>query len=219
MSGKEKHNPVNKYLKAKEFVEYCKANNIDASIYILEAYEKVGLLSPIYRLVVPDDYICAVFEYNHSNPFNPNIPFDKDNKWLEIKQLSTALSNYSFKPLPQFSLALTHGHPLDYAYLNKNRFLKKPSKENFKPWKEYKIVAGSINGHPFKEENADHYYAPWQIFVLDELNLMHTIEENYATKQKKGWDIFKQELYPSKLIGFYEYFQTISNFEMMESLI
>lgn len=219
MSGKEKHNSIKKYLEAKEFVEYCKANNVEASLDILEAYEKAGLLSPIYRFVAPNDYICALFEYNHSNPFNPNIPFDKDNKWLEIEQLGTALSNYSFKPLPQFSFALIHGHPLDYAYLSKNQLLKKPSKEDFKPWEEYKIIAGTIDGYPVKEKTVEHYYTPWQIFVLDELNLMHTIEENYVAKQKKGWGIFKQELHPSKLIGFYEYFQTISNFEMMESLI
>ena len=48
---------------------------------------------------------------------------------------------------------------------------------------------------------------------------MHTIEENYATKQKKGWGIFKKEFRPSKLGSFCEYFQTISNFRMMKSLI
>lgn len=218
MSGKEKHNSVKKYVEAKEFVEYCKANNVDASLHILEAYEKVGLLLPIYRLITPDEYIRALFEYNHRNPFDPNVPFDTDDNWQAIEQLRTALSNYSFKPLPQFSVALTHGHPLDFEYQSKNPFLQMPLKENFKQWEEYKIVV-TINGHIFKEEKAEHYYAPWQIFVLDELNLMHTIEENYATKQKKGWGIFKKELQPTKLISFFEYFQTISNFEMMESLI
>lgn len=218
MSGKEKHNSIKKYVEAKEFVEYCKANNVDASLHILEAYEKVGLLLPIYRLITPDEYIRALFEYNHRNPFDPNAPFDIDGEWQAIEQLRTALSNYSFKPLPQFSVTLTHGHPLDFGYQSKTPFLQKPSKENFKPWEEYKIVA-TINGHIFKEEKAEHYYSSWQIFVLDELSLMHTIEENYATKQKKGWGIFKKELQPTKLISFFEYFQTISNFEMMESLI
>lgn len=216
MSGKEKHNSIKKYLEAKEFVEYCKANNVDASLYILEAYEKIGLLLPIYRFIAPDEYVHALFEYNHKNSFVPNVPFDIDNKWPEIEALRTALRHYSFKP---FSLALNHGHPLYYAYQSKNPFLQKPSKEDFKPWEEHKIIAGTIDGHPIKEETAEHYYTPWQIFVLDELNLMHTIEENYATKQKKGWGIFKQELHPSKLASFYEYFQTISNFVMTESLI
>lgn len=219
MSGKEKHNPVNKYVEAKEFVEYCKANNVDASFDILEAYEKVGLLLPIYRFTAPDKYVRTLFEYNHKNPFDPNVPFDIDNKWQEIEELYTALNRYSFKPVTQFSLALTYGHPLDYAYQNQNPFLQRPSQEDFKPWKEYKIIAGTLNGYPMKEETVKHYYASWQIFVLDELNLTHTIEENYATRRRKGWGIFKKELHPSKLIGFYEYFQTISNFEMMESLI
>lgn len=219
MSGKEKHNSIKKYVEAKEFVEYCKANNVDASLYMLEAYEKVGLLLPIYRLIAPNEYVRTLFECNHRNPFDPNVPFDIDGKWEAIEQLRTALSHYSLKPLPQFSFALIHGHPLDYAYQSKNLFLQKPSEKDFKPWEEYKIVAGTINGHTFKEEKAEHYYASWQIFVLDELNRTHTIEENYATKQKKGWGIFKKELQPTKLISFFEYFQTISNFEMMESLI
>jgi hypothetical protein len=219
MSGKEKHKPVKKYVEAKEFVEYCKANNVDASFDILEAYEKVGLLLPIYRLTAPPEYVRALFEYNHKNPFDPNVPFDIDKKWQKIEELFTAINRYSFKPLSQFSFALIHGHPLDYAYKGKSPFLRKPSKEDFKPWEEYKIIASTIKGHPVKEETVKHYYTAWQIFVLDELNLMHTIEENYATRQGKGWGIFKKELHPSKHIGFYEYFQTISNFEMMESLI
>lgn len=219
MSGKERHNSIKKYLEAKEFVEYCKGNNVDASLNMLEAYEKTGLLIPFYRLVFPDEYIRALFEYDYKvNNTTLDASFD-DDKWQEIEQLRTALHSYNFKPLPQFDFALKHGHPLDYSYQNKNPFLQKPDKENFKPWEKYKIVAGTIDGHPVKQDTAEHYYTPWQIFVLDELNLMHTIEENYATKQKKGWGIFKQELHPSKLIAFFEYFQTISNFEMMTSLI
>jgi hypothetical protein len=219
MSGKEKHNSIKKYLGAKEFVEYCKANNVDASLEIFEGYEKVGLLLPIYRLITPAEYVRALFEYNHKNPFDTNVPFDIDNKWQEIEELYTAINRYYLKPLLQFSFALIHGHPLDYACQRKSPFLQKPSKENFKPWEEYKIIAGTIKGHPAKEETVEHYYTAWQIFVLDELNLMYTIKENYATRRRKGWGIFKKELHPSELIGFYEYFQTISNFEMMESLI
>ncbi len=219
MSGKEKYNPIKKYLSSEEFVEYCKANNVDASLNVLEAYEKAGLLIPFYRLVFPDEYTRALFEYDYKiNNTTLDASFD-DDKWQEIEQLRTALHSYSFKPLPQFDFALKHGHPLDYSYQNKNPFLQKPDKENFKPWEKYKIVAGTIDGHSVKKDTAEHYYTPWQIFILDELNLMHTIEENYATKQKKGWGIFRKELQPSKLGSFCEYFHTISNYRMMEALI
>lgn len=217
--AKTKFNKSKKYLTAEEFIEHCKANNVETSLDALEAYEKVGLLLPIYRLIVPDEYIRSLFEYNHRNHFYPDVPFDIDNKWQAIEQLRTDLSQYSFKPLPQFAFALIHGHPLDYTYQNKNPFLQKPSKKTFKLWSEYKIVVETINGDSIKEDTAEHYYTPWQIFVLDELNLMNTIEENYATKQKKGWGILKKELQPTKLVSFFEYFQTISNFRMMESLI
>lgn len=210
---------MKKYLSSEEFVEYCKANNVDASLDMLEAYEKAGLLIPFYRLVFPDEYIRALCEYDCKIIYTElDIPFD-DNKWQKIDELRTAISLYSVEPTSHFYSALKNGHPLDYAYQNKNPFLQKPNRENFKPWKKYIIIAGTLDGYPVKEETAKHYYAPWQIFVLDELNLMHTIEENYATKQKKGRGIFKKELQPSKLGSFCEYFQTISNFRMMNSLI
>ena len=187
MSGKEKHNSIKKYLEAKEFVDYCKANNVNTSLNVLEAYEKAGLLIPFYRFVAPDEYIRSLFEYNYKIAYiTPDALFD-DHKWQEIEHLRTALRSYSFKPLPHFDFALMHGHPLDVSYRNKNPFLKKPYKDDFIPWEEYKIVAGTLEGRPVREETVEHYYTPWQIFVLDELNLMHTIEENYATKQKKGW--------------------------------
>lgn len=213
------YNPIKKYLSSEEFVEYCKANNVDASLDVLEAYEKAGLLIPFYRLVFPDEYIRALCEYDCKIIYTElDIPFD-DNKWQEIEQLKTALCSYSFVPSRQFYFTLKHGHPLDYAFRNKNPFLQRPSKEDFKTWEKYIIIAGTLDGYPVKEETAKHYYTPWQIFVLNELNLTHTIEENYATKQKIGRGIFKKELQPSKLGSFCEYFQTISNFRMMKSLI
>lgn len=206
-----------KYLTAKDFVDHCKAHNVETSLGALEAYEKAGLLSPIYRLVAPDEYVRALFEYNHKRPYDPNIPFDVENKWREMTELENALSAYSFPPSPHFKEALEYGHPLDHAYRNKNPFLYKPSLSDFRPWGEY--VAGIMDGHPMKEDIADHYYAPWQIFVIEELNFMHTIEENYVVGQKRGWDIFKKDIRPTKLFEYFEPFHTVSNFRMQESLI
>ena len=219
MSNRGKHNPVKKYLQAKEFVEYCKANNIDASLNNLEVYEKGGLLNPVYRLVTPDEYVRAVFEYNHRTPFNPNTPFDVDNKWREITSLINSLSSYTVPQISYFEQTLKNGHPLDFAWRKKNPFLYKPPFADFKPWEEYKIVAGTIDRQPIKEETAKHYYATWQIFIVDELKHRHTIEDNYATGGKKGWGILKKDIHPSELLEYFELFQTISNFRMMESLI
>lgn len=219
MSAQEKHKPVKKYLKGEELVEYCKVNRVAASLDILEAYEKTGLLFPIYRLVLPDEYVRAVFEYDNRIPFDSNIPFDVVDEWQEIVKLANALSSYSFPHSPAFREALENGHPLDSTWKEKNPFLHKPSLAEFKPWEEYQIAAGTIDGHPIKEETVEHYYAPWQIFVVDELNSMHTIKENYATGCKQGWGIFKRDVCPSKLLEYSELFQTISNFRMMERLI
>jgi len=219
MTTKREHNPVRKYLKADEFVNYCKKCNVDVSISVLESYERVGLLFPIYRIVVPDEYVRAVFGYKYRIPFDTNTPFDIDGKWQGIDELADALSSYCLPKTPYFEQVLENGHPLDYAYRCKNRFLSKPSLDSFKPWEEYKIDAGTIDGYPIKEDTVEHYYSPWQIFLVDEINYMHTIEENYISEQKKGWGILKKELHPSTLIEYSEPFQSVSNFRMMESLI
>src|SRR3990172_9466978 len=98
---------------------------------MLEAYEKIGLLIPIYRLVVPEEYTRALFEYNYKTTYTASDATFDDDEWQEIEQLKTALHSYNFKPLPHFDFALKHGPPLDYAYKNKNPFLQKPDKENF----------------------------------------------------------------------------------------
>ncbi|MCL4476870.1 MAG: hypothetical protein M1508_11690 [Nitrospirae bacterium] len=217
--SKSKFSKSKKYLTAKEFIEHCKAHNVDASLDALEAYEKTGLLYPIYRLVAPDEYVCALFEHNHKRPYDPNIPFDKEDKWRQITELENALSAYCAPPLSHFKEALKNGHPLDHAYESKNQFLCKPSIADFRPWEEYQIVAGKIGGDPVKEDVAEHYYMPWQIVVMEELNFMHTIEENYVVRQKKGWGILGKDIYPTKLFKYFETFQTVSNFRMLESLI
>lgn len=219
MITKKQHNPVNKYLKVDEFVNYCKKCNVDVSISVLESYERVGLLFPIYRIVVPDEYVRAVFGYKYRTPYDPNTPFDIDGKWQGINELVDALSTYRSPRTPYFEQVLKNGHPLDYAYTCKNRFLSKPALDSFKPWKEYKIVAGTIDGYPIQEDTVEHYYSPWQIFVVDELNGTHTILENYVAGVRQGWGILNKEISPSKLLEYSELFQTVSNFRMIESLI
>lgn len=219
MTTIKEHNPASKYLKVDEFVSYCKKCNVDVSISMLESYEKVGLLFPIYRIVVPDEYVRAVFEYNHRIPIDHNIPFDVDGEWREIDELADALSSYRLPKTPYLEQVLKNGHPLDYAYISKNRFLYKPALNSFKPWEEYKIDAGTIDGYPIKEDTVEHYYSPWQIFVVENLNERHTILENYVAGLRQGWGIFNKEISPSKILEYSELFQTVSNFRMIESLI
>jgi len=214
-----KFNSSKKYLTADEFIEHCKEANVVSSLGALEAYEKAGLLSPIYRLTAPEEYVCAMFNHNLKRSNAPNAPFDVENKWLGITDLVNALSSYSFPPSSHFKFVLNNGHPLDHAYTGENPFLSMPSSADYRPWSNYKIVAGISEGFTMEEGTTEHYYAPWQIFVIEELNYMHTIEENYVVGERSGWGIFRKDIHATKLINYFESFQIVSNFRMQESLI
>jgi hypothetical protein len=213
MSTRKQHNPVSKYLEVEEFVDYCKKCKVHTSTSELEAYEKARLLFPVYRLIKPDDYVRAVFEYKY------RIPSEINGEWQEMDELQSALTSYCLPRNPFFERTLSTGHPLDCAYFDKSPFLHMPSADEFKPWEEYKIIAGTIEGYPIQEDTAEHYYSPWQIFVLDELNERYTILENYVAGSRQGWGIFNKEIRPSKLVEFSEFFQTVSTFMMIEPLI
>lgn len=251
MSGKEKHNPIIKYLEAQKFIDYCKANRVNASFNVLETYEKYGILKPIYRLIVPEEYVKAKYEYNHfdyqkelqelvqevktkyghdkRNHYVPKIKFNCPFKWKPIETLINAMSRYSImvpitqkdgsRDISHLENIIENGHPLERKYPKNNSFLKVPDKNDFRPWKEYEVVVEIKDGYPVKENTAEEYYAPWQIFVVDELNYRHTIEKNYLTKEVKGWSVIKENIHKSRILEFSDLFQTVSNFRMLKSII
>lgn len=231
MNRREKHNPIKKYFEAQKFVDYCKANRVNASLNALETYEKHGILMPIYRLVFPDEFIKAKYEYEKEHLFTPVIKLNCPSDWEPMRKLIKAISDYNFKLAPLIlpngskSFAylediIKNGHPLDNEYEKHNPFLKSPDKNDFRLWKDYEIVVGiDKDGDPDKGNTAEHYYAPWQIFVVDELNYLHTIKENYLTKERKGRDIVKKNIRKSRILEFLDLFQTTSNYRMLASII
>lgn len=219
MSSKAKLNPIIKYLKAAEFLSYCKANNVEVSENALESYEDAGLMHPIYRLIAPADYVKACFEDSYEKGhFNPEIPQKIKQQWQKLGNLRDSLSTYCFPPSVQFNNTIKRGHPLDSAYKKGNPFVVNPAKIKFLPWREYKIIVGHIEGYPQIRTTVEHFYAPWQIFVLAELNYFHTIEENYIVKTKRVWNL-KKESTPSKIMLFSKQFQSISKLRMLKALI
>jgi len=217
MNGRETHNPITKYLEAQKFIDYCKANRVDASLNALETYEKHSILMPIYRFVFPNGLIKAKYECEKENPFDPVMKLNCSSEWKPIVRLINALSNYNFGNYPAI---IKNGHPLDSEYKKHNPFLKLPNKSDFCPWKDYEIVVDiDKDGDPVKRNTAEHYYAPWQIFIVDDLNYLHTIKENYLTKERKGRGIVKKNIRKSRILEFSDLFQTISNFRMLEKII
>lgn len=229
MSGKEKHNPIIKYLEAQKFIDYCKANRVNASFNVLETYEKYGILKPIYRLIVPKEYVKAKYEHEKRTHSDPRIKFNCPLKWEPIETLINAMSRYSImvpitqkdgsRDISHLENIIKNGHPLDRKYPKNNPFLKVSDKNDFRPWKEYEVVVEIKDGYPVKENTAEEYYAPWQIFVVDELNYRHTIEINYLIKEVKDWSTIKKNIHKSRILEFSDLFQTVSNFQMFKAII
>lgn len=221
-TGKESHNPLYKYLNHKEFIEYCDANGVDANDKILEIYEKLRLLLPIYRFIVPKEYIRFICKQNINNS---GYYLDNHPEWTPIEKLQHSLTAYTVPLEEYFKKTLREGHPLDYAIKYKNPFLVIPTKDNFKPWKFYKVKIYR-NLYPCRKEEAlaDHYYAPWQIFVLNELNEMYTEHKNILTKHaRKHWVArsFKKnkKISASEINNYSNIFQILSNYTMFKYII
>lgn len=208
-----KHKSIEKYVEAKTFIDYCKANNVRASISILDAYDRQGLLQPIYRIVFPDAYVRESYFWNEDSD-DATI----DARWSDLLELLSSLA-IGMPGSETFQRALTFGHPLDVAFHAGNSYLFKPRVQDYKPWDQYKVEVNDGPDITIKEDSADHFYAAWQIFVLEELNYMHTIEHNYIADIQTGTGVFDKKCFPSKISDFAGYFQTLSNYKMLRNMI
>ncbi|GAI00999.1 unnamed protein product, partial [marine sediment metagenome] len=220
VSDKERHHPIKKYLTAKQFIDYCKANRVDASPHLLEIYEKYCLLFPVYRLIVPERYIKTTFEYRKRRLRDPSIPsFECCGDWKPIEHLFSALDSYRISDIAFLEDTFKNGHPLDNEFKSNNPFLKKPTQLDFVPWQDYCTTVGCEEGQPVKENLAEHYYMPCQIFVINDLNRMYIIEINYLTNHQKGYDCLRKKIHQSKILEFSDIFQTVSDYRMLEAVI
>jgi len=59
---KEESKPYKRYVTIQEFLDYCKANNVHSSKFDLEAYEKHGLIYPLFRIKYPSDYVQTKYK-------------------------------------------------------------------------------------------------------------------------------------------------------------
>jgi len=122
-------------------------------------------------------------------------------------------NNYGFYPDYPYDEAITNGHPLDNC-----SDVIQPSIENgsFVRWDSY------IVDHPdgYKKSRAFHFYANWQIFMVQELVDIHTITTNIVTGHRRGWGILRDEYIPKpKLQNYEKFFQTLSNKIMIDKLL
>lgn len=218
-----RHNPIIKYLTDVDFCRYCEANRVEASSEVLEDYEKRSLLMPVYRLEYPEELV----KLRRASRLD-SLPTSLENKpeWKPIDELEARLSTYQHHLPGGLEETLKTGHPLDHACKENNPFLYRPVSKRFRPWREYSIIVETAEGHQIPVPRVEHYYAQWQIFVLDGLNQnvkkvpISTVSEwEQSFQSKPEWRETLTKVHPSKVLEFEECFQTLADFRMYELLI
>lgn len=170
-----------KYLKTEDFIELCRTMRVYLGRKpedLLEVYEQHGLVKPVYRLYILEDYIKTLFKYQHaSKSEKPNISLPEE--YAEIHNfIQDRLQNYHATYPPWIDRTLSEGHPLDWAYKEGKPYVEKPPSGSFKPWTAYTVIAGELYGYSQYSTIAEHYYAQWQVFLVEEANRLFSVMIN-----------------------------------------
>jgi len=143
-----KYSQSERYLLAKQFIEYCKELNVKTDEHELEHYEKIGVLLPLIRIVYPPDYAK---KYNawRSN-FNTEQPDIR--QWPDLSRLFDEhhLLDEEYADITDDELIDSFDREME-----KSPYLIKPTPNSYTPWNSY--------------EYADNYYSCWQVHQLYEV--------------------------------------------------
>lgn len=204
------------YLKHNKFREYCNANKVCVPKGSLEAYEKSGLFFPCIRMISPREFLIREFrtrrtKYRHD--------YKKKDDWKPLIKLVDLIVDCQGVGSEEFKDAIELGHPLDRAIQENNPFVFNPENEKFKPWKSYKVSVDNRNGKKLKESKAEHYYAPWKIFFIHDLNIQNTYKYNSAIRPITPQGITTKQLYTTKLKEFSIFFEKINSFSYKRHLL
>lgn len=204
------------YMEHDSFIKYCSANNVYVSEATLEKYEKNRLLFPCVRLMYPRELVRRQFrEEELGNIKKPNIP----DEWLPLTEIEDCKTDSRLIGVEALYYMVENGHPYDRAIKEGNPFVFDPEKEKFKPWKRYDVIAGKIEGDSIPRSKAKHYYAPWKIFMVQELNKKNTDEHNRALGVKCRWGYLDKKLLPSVLEEFMPFFSAITSFKFRRNML
>lgn len=211
------------YIELDKFKKLCNDLNVQCSDRLLEAYEKHGLIYPIFRINRPKDYLQTIFEQNHgTNRFKDVIEVPDEYGNL-LKFEHEEVCSWDHPKMHGFDKALSEGHPLEQAYKRCESFIESPSKDTYRNWDDYKVTMEiTIINTPLKETKATalHYYSPWQIYLLEEANRRHTHYFNVLINLKEG-DKYILNEQPQKLLlaQWQDYFKSLWDYRFKENLL
>jgi hypothetical protein len=206
-----KSNDSDPYIEHTKFIKYCRANRVEVYKNSLEAYEKKGLLYPCFRILYPRELLRRKYKVNilhHSKSYKIR------DEWKPLLNLEEMLIKSRYSDFKEFNEAIDYGHPLERALLG-NPFVINPEKYKFKAWDRYKVIVHS--GYKIRESRAKHYYSPWKIFFIENLNILNTDVHNRATGFKRYW--IHNQLRPSSLNEFSPYFRIVASFSYRQYLL
>ncbi len=178
-----------RYLTAQEFTSYCSKLNVELMAFDreLELYEKDGVLFPVARMLMPDEYVVKRYELDlYSDSFGQEIP-----NFPELERLlysPTILEYINDRNL---------WHHIDREFEKTNLFLARPAEEQYEPWQDYRVM---VREDPklFKK-SAKHYYHYYQVYQVYAIQKKYPIyAKHYSLLQnvKDEYTEFTKHLTP-----------------------
>ena len=201
------------YIRHTNFIDYCNANKVDLSENFLEAFEKNGLLYPCVRVLKPRELLRR--ECRAANRSTYKIR----DEWMPFINLEDRINESHFWQFNEFQEAIKFGHPLERAIREKHPFVFEPRVQKFKTWNRYQVIVEKINGNNRKESRANHYYSPWKIFFVNELNKLNTVKYSLVMRSKLNFAISGGRLRTSSLNEFSQLFAIITSFSYRRALL
>jgi len=157
-----------RYLDVRAFcreVKKLKACTTYVSPSVLERLERQRSLVPKLRLRYPDEIERRWWAEAHPNdivagPIEPDGP-----RWDDACALETARQAERWHSDPSQFV-----HPLDAPEPRFRRFVQRPKRRKFIPWRDYRVDVGdSQEGPLYTSDTAVTYYSAWQILLFAEV--------------------------------------------------
>ena len=162
----------NRYLEIRNFIRYCTNLKVKTDETELEYYEEKGIMLPVARVVLPEEYIKRTSKARSSGSSEMPLP----EEWPEANQLYDRLLivPQHYAELPDEELV----DSFDRAFDRNHPYLVRPEPGHFKPWDSYRVVVEHQDDYDIDQSTATHYYSYWQVHQLYDIQKYPDLYEN-----------------------------------------
>jgi len=162
----------NRYLEIRNVIRYCTKLKVKTDESELEYYEEKGIMLPVARVVLPEEYIKRTSKARSSGSSEMPLP----EEWPEVNQLYDRLLivPQHYAELPDEELV----DSFDRAFDRNHPYLVRPEPGNFKPWDSYRVLVEYQDNHDIEKSTAIHYYSYWQVHQLYDIQKCPDLYQN-----------------------------------------